>query len=174
MEIGSTSLEALCDIAASFIKGYSSLTVLTQKDQYSGNYIPSTIGMGEVIHGLSAEFLVSAAWSDLELGVRYVLLWCPNFGETRLGLWVCTVAYSSENWQELWGKLEASPSLRFACVCREEGLSITDDQLSPDTFPWSDPSLLAAAVRSDSGEWISHMPEDSVSRIPQNESLSID
>jgi hypothetical protein len=91
----------------------------------------------------------------MKSGVRYVLLYCPHFAASNLSLWLCTVEYTDETWKAFWSELGANVAVRFACVSQEEGLLISDEQLSPDTFPWSDPSLLAAAVRSDSGAWVS-------------------
>ena len=155
MEIGSTSLESLSNIIERSVAGKPSLDVLAWEHQEAMTYVPSVLPLSEVTQRLAAQSFASAMWRDIGGGIRYVLLLCPHFSGSSLSLWVCTIEYTAETWKALWDELGTNPSLRFACVCQDEGLIVSEDQLSPDTFPWSDRSLLAAAVRSDSGEWVS-------------------
>jgi hypothetical protein len=155
MEIGSTSLESLSNIVERSLAGQPSLHLLAWEHRESMTYASSAIPLSDVIQGLAAQSFASAMWRDIGGAIRYVLLYCPHFSNSSLGLWVCTVEYTTDAWTVLWDELGTDPNLRFACVSQDEGLILSDDQLSPDTFPWSDRSLLAAAVRSVSGEWVS-------------------
>jgi hypothetical protein len=155
LEIGSSSLEELRQIVEFNLLGPSGLQVLPWVDRESMTYSSSDLSVSSVMEGLNGRSLASAIWRDVKAGVRYVLIYCPNFAASGLGLWMCTVEYTDETWGTLWGELGSHPSFRFACVSLEEGVLLSDGQLSPDNFPWSDPSLLAAAVRSETGEWVS-------------------
>jgi hypothetical protein len=156
LEIGSPSLGVFSEIVQQNLLGSSGLQILPWAERESMAYSPSELSLREVMDGLVAQSLASAVWREMKSGVRYVLLYCPHFASCGLSLWLCTVEYTDETWKTLWQELEAYPDVRFACVSQDEGLFVSDDQLSPDTFPWSDPSLLAAAVRSVSGAWVSH------------------
>jgi hypothetical protein len=155
LEIGSTSLESLRTIVERNLTEQSSLHVLAWEHRESMTYTPSAIPLSDVIQGLAAQSFASAMWRDIGGAIRYMLLYCPHFSNSNLGLWVCTVEYTTEAWTVSWDELGTDINLRFACVSQDEGLILSDDQLSPDTFPWSDRALLAAAVRSASGEWVS-------------------
>lgn len=155
MEIGSTSLEALSNIVERSVAGQPSLHLLDWGHRESMTYTPSAIPLSDVLQGLTDQSIASAMWRDIGGGIRYLLLYCPRFSNSHLGLWVCTIEYTDEAWKSLWDELGTNPSFRFACVSQDEGLVVSEDQLSPDTFPWSDQSLLAAAVRSASGKWVS-------------------
>lgn len=155
LEIGSTSVKGFSEIIERNLLGSSKLQILLWEQRKSMTYSPSDLSLRDVLNGLVAQALASAVWRDVQLGVRYVLLYCPFFADSSLSLWLCTVEYTGETWRTLWSELGAYPDIRFACVSQEEGLLVSDEQLSPDTFPWSDPSLIAAAVRSPSGTWVS-------------------
>jgi hypothetical protein len=156
LEIGSTSLDVFGEIVeGGSLLGSSSAQVLPWGQRESMVYSPSDLSLGEVLNGLARQSLASAVWRDVQSGIRYVLVYCPHFADSGLDLWLCTIEYTDDTWKTIWNELDAYPDVRFACVSQEEGLLISDAQLSPDTFPWSDPSLLVAAVRSASGAWIS-------------------
>jgi hypothetical protein len=155
LEIGSSSLEVFSDLIERNLLESSSVQVLPWVDREAMTFNPSELSLGGVFDALAHQALASAVWRDMKSGVRYVLLYCPHFAASNLSLWLCTVEYTDETWKAFWSELGANVAVRFACVSQEEGLLISDEQLSPDTFPWSDPSLLAAAVRSDSGAWVS-------------------
>jgi len=154
LEIGSTSLDVLGKIVEQTITGQASIDILEWECRESMVYTPSDLPMSAILQRLSAHSFASALWRDVGSAVRYVLLYCPHFANSSLGLWLCTVEYTDETWRALWSGLGAYPSVRFACVSQEEGLIISDDQLSPDTFPWSDRALIVAAVRSASEAWV--------------------
>jgi len=154
LEIGSSSLETFTSIVERNLVASSELKVLPWQQQSSMMYSPSALSAHEVVRELQNRSLASASWQGTKSGVRYVLLYCPNFAGSDLSLWLCTVEYTGEEWKSLWRELEQYPQLRFACVSQDEGILVSDSQLAPSTFPWDEPSLLAAAVRSQSGEWV--------------------
>jgi hypothetical protein len=155
LEVGSTSIDIFRKIVEQNVTGQSSLDILDWEHRESMIYAPSDLPVSAIMQGLSAQSFASAVWRDGGSGVRYVLLYCPHFSDSSLGLWLCTIEYTDETWRELWSELGAYPSVRFACVSQDEGLIISDDHLSPNTFPWSDRSLIVAAVRSASEAWVS-------------------
>jgi hypothetical protein len=154
LEIGSSSVETFTSIVERNLLASSELRVLPWQQQKAMTYSPSDLSLREVVEGLESRSFASASWREVKSGVRYVLLYCPNFADNDLNLWLCTVEYTGEEWKSLWGELGEYPELRFACVSQDEGILVSGDQLSPETFPWSEPSLLAAAVRSASGSWV--------------------
>jgi hypothetical protein len=84
---------------------------------------------------------------------RHGLFTCPNFNRSKLSSWMGTIELTDDTWQPILTKLMEIPQLRVVCVTEEEGLELTDAQLSASTFPWTDPSILACAVRRDDGSW---------------------
>lgn len=164
LEIGSSSLGLFSEIVGRNLLGSSGLQVLPWVHRESMTFSPSELSLREIMDGLATQSLASAVWRDMRSGVRYVLLYCPHFAASDLSLWLRTVEYTDETWKTFWNELEAYQEVRFACVSQEEGLLLSDDQLSPDTFPWSDPILLVGAVRSESGAWVSRAAASSSSR----------
>ena len=154
LEIGSVSVETFTGLVEGNLLASSELKVLPWQQRRAMTYNSSNLSLREVVEGLRDRSLASASWREVKSGVRYVLIYCPNFADNDLHLWLCTVEYTGEEWKSLWGELGRYPDLRFACVSQDEGIVISDDQLSPETFPWSEPSLLAAAVRSEFGSWV--------------------
>ncbi|WP_035352972.1 hypothetical protein [Edaphobacter aggregans] len=86
--------------------------------------------------------------------IRYGLITCPHFNGQNLSRWMGTIEISSLDWQTIWEQILASPNLELACAAVDEGIELTDETIAQDSFPWSDPSLLAGAIRSVDGTWI--------------------
>jgi hypothetical protein len=158
LEIGSTTIDILKNILEENLMGPTSSDVLTWQERDSMTYSRSDLPVSEVLRQLDEQLLASAVWKNGRSGVRYVLAFSPEFSINNLDLWLCTVEYTDETWTGLWDKLSEDPNVRFACVCEDEGLILTADQISPEMFPWSDSSLVVAGVRSKEGIWVSHQP----------------
>jgi hypothetical protein len=65
-----------------------------------------------------------------------------------------TVEVTGPNWKDIWNLLLAKSDLRFVCVGMEEGIELTDEVLSPETFPWNAWPAVISALRSNDGTWV--------------------
>jgi hypothetical protein len=85
--------------------------------------------------------------------IRYGLLTSPMFNGQPLSKWMGTIEFQTDEWRSTWQELLASTETTAVCVGMEEGIDLNDDILSPDLFPWHEPSLVAGAVRRSDGSW---------------------
>ncbi|HTQ58826.1 MAG TPA: hypothetical protein VMI32_01275 [Candidatus Solibacter sp.] len=83
--------------------------------------------------------------------VRYALILKPYFDGQSLSLYLGTVEYTGRNYEPIWDSLLATQGLAFVCLGLEEGIELTDDQLTLETFPWTSWSLVIAALRDPPG-----------------------
>ena len=80
--------------------------------------------------------------------IRYAFVNCPKFECHPRSTWIGTVEYVGTNYKKLWDDLLTFTGLRFVSVGFEKGLDLDDQSLGADSFPWNNPSLVLAAVRT--------------------------
>lgn len=111
--------------------------------------------LDEVAVDLQAGSVASAIIRTSDPRIRYALITSPKIHVPPLGLWMGTIEIQVEDWSFVWDALVRQSGLRFVCVGLEEGVELSDDQISGETFPWHETGLLAAAVRDDTqADWI--------------------
>ena len=88
--------------------------------------------------------------------IEFSLVHHPSVSGRTLSLYSATFEYTSRNWPVLWNLLLNRPGLRVVSLGMEEGVELSDDMLSPASFPWNKWPVIIAAVRSDKfdAQWV--------------------
>lgn len=85
---------------------------------------------------------------------RYALILKPYFEGQSLSVYLGTIEYTERDYEPIWDLLLATPGLTFVCLGLEEGVELTDAQLTLETFPWREWPVLIAALRdAGTGLW---------------------
>ena len=113
------------------------------------SYADTAKTFDEVLNDLAGGTVASAIIRTSDARIRYALITSPRTHVPPLTLWMGTIEISVENWTFAWEALLKQTGLSFVCVGLEEGIELGDEQISPGTFPWSAPGLVAGAVRTD-------------------------
>jgi hypothetical protein len=118
---------------------------------------PATKEFMEIVSGkLTDGRLVSVTIrTDCE-DIRYGLISRPDSGGYFRSMWMGTVEVTTEDWRRYWDALLRFESLAFVCVGDEEGVELTDENLTVDSFPWDEWPILVGALRAGDGEtgWV--------------------
>lgn len=118
-------------------------------------YARAATALDEVLKDLAAGTALSVTIRNNDHRIRYGLITSPQTHVPQLSLWMGTIEVGVEDWAFVWDLLLTQSELRFVCVGSEEGVELSDEQISVETFPWAEWPLLIGAVRSDKGsEWI--------------------
>jgi hypothetical protein len=108
-----------------------------------------------VVTDLESGIVASAVIRCTDERIRYAHISSPLFNKEGLSKWMGTIELGVETWSFVWDALLGNPGLLFVCVGHEEGVELRDEQLSVDSFPWSEWPLLIGAVRPTQGsEWV--------------------
>ncbi len=83
--------------------------------------------------------------------VRYGLILRPRYGGQKLSSWLGTVELTTEDWRQYWDALLRFEALAFVCASDEEGVALTDCDLTLTSFPWDERQMLAGALRTGEG-----------------------
>jgi hypothetical protein len=81
--------------------------------------------------------------------IRYALVLEPYFANRGTSLYLGTIEYTGDDYRDLWNVLLGLGGLRVVCVGFEEGVELTDEQLTPGSFPWDQWPLIIGAVRDE-------------------------
>jgi len=88
--------------------------------------------------------------------IRYALVLSPFFQGESLSLYFGTIEYTGENYASIWDLLLNTPGLIVVCLGYDEGVELSDAQLSVESFPWGEWPLAIGALRNypSSNSWI--------------------
>jgi hypothetical protein len=88
--------------------------------------------------------------------VEFSLIHHPSTSEGLFSLYSATFEYTARRWSTMWNLLLSCAGLRVVSLGMEEGVELTDDVLTPASFPWNKWPLIIAAVRSDRphADWV--------------------
>jgi hypothetical protein len=89
--------------------------------------------------------------------VTWALLFAPSFGADRARPWTGVVELTHASYRPLFDQLLKNEGLHFLVASEEETLDLTPALIDPETFPWNEPRIIAAAVQTSSrvkAEWI--------------------
>jgi|SRR5579872_5706646 len=152
IEFGAERLETVsAAIKANLVEP---LRISIDSSESEMSYSDTTETLDEVITELAAGSVRSAIIRTSDPRIRYGLITSPRVHVPPLTLWMGTIELGVDDWNFVWDALLRQSGLRFVCVGLEEGVEVSDEQMSPETFPWDVDGLLAAAVRSDvKSEW---------------------
>lgn len=156
IEFGSATLGPVLDAMVSLIAHPSVLEM--QLRSGGGITSPATEG---AIQSLPQKFtnreIASVTFRTEPDEIRYGLILEPCFNGQDLRMWMGTIELTTEGWRQYWDRLLQFDGLIFVCVGDEEGVELTDGNLSISSFPWDEWPLLAAALRSTGemgSEWV--------------------
>ena len=107
----------------------------------------------EAIEAISQKFehgeIVSATFRTESEGVRYGLITAPHYNGQRLSMWLGTVELTAIDWRSYWNALLRLDGLMFVCVGDEEGVELTDDNLTLASFPYNQWPMVVGALRNE-------------------------
>jgi hypothetical protein len=82
----------------------------------------------------------------------------PNFNGQDLAMWMGTIELTANDWRPYWDRLLQFDGLVFTCVGDEEGVELSDQELTVDSFPSDEWPLLVwrLAPRHGKGVGVAH------------------
>ena len=117
-------------------------------------YEPTQHGLDWAAHQISAGQLSSFSLHPMKGGIRYALLNGPGIGGHKRPGYMGTIEYTLTDYIHIWNELLQVNGLGMVCLGHEEGVGFTDEQFTPEDFPWHDNFLVIGAVRSPIGDWV--------------------
>lgn len=120
------------------------------------NYVPAAGDLDWTLHSLQDGTLAAASLRTSTSGIRSVLLMAPNPFGHGLSRWMGSIDFTTpaQHWRDLWSEVLSRGTLMAASLSLDDGIELSDDQLSVDTFPWEESRLVIAAVRAPNGAWV--------------------
>lgn len=162
-EFGADTLEVTSDAMISFMGQPRSMEVVPAAEGNVLKYESANEPFATVADKLRTGALSSVIVRTDVPGIRYGLIMAPRFNGTDLSVWMGTIELATPDWKPLWTFLLSREGLRFVCLGSEEGVELTDTQLSIDTFPWTEWPLVIGALRADpavSNQWFIRSREE--------------
>lgn len=147
IEFGARQLGAVAEAIKLTLARPSRISI--DSTDYEMSYSDTAKAFDEVLSELERGTVASAIIRNNDPRIRYALITSPRTHVPPLTLWMGTIEIGLDNWTFAWEALLKQLGLCFVCIGLEEGVELGDEQISPETFPWSAHGLLAAAVRKD-------------------------
>ena len=156
IEFGSPTLGPVLDAMLLLIEQPSVLEIELRSG--GGMRSPATIASLEAIPQQFAAREIALVTFRTEIDkIRYGLILEPRFKGQDLTMWMGTIELTTTEWRPYWDRLLQFDGLAFVCVGDEEGVELSDQDLSVASFPWDEWPLLAAALRgsdAQGAEWV--------------------
>ena len=156
IEFGSATLDPVLDAMVSLIEQPSVLEMELRSG--GGMTSPATQwAIGALSQKFADREIASVTFRTEVEGIRYGLILEPRFNGQDLAMWMGTIELTTEEWHRYWKILLQFDGLAFVCVSDEEGVELSDGNLSVSTFPWDEWPVLAAALRDNEGkgsDWV--------------------
>jgi hypothetical protein len=127
------------------------------RNESSGpNYVPADGDWDWTFRHLQDGTLAAAILRTSTPGIRLALLTAPNIFGGHLSHWVGTIDFTApaQNWRSVWSTALHHERLVAASLSLDDGIDLSDDQLSVDKFPWQESRLVIAGVRAANGAWV--------------------
>jgi hypothetical protein len=120
------------------------------------NYVPAAGDLDATLRSLKDGTLAVASLRTSKPGIRSALLMAPNIFDGRLSRWMGSVDFTApaQNWRSVWATVFRHERLLAASLSLDDGIELSDEQLSVDAFPWQESRLVIAAVRAADGAWV--------------------
>jgi hypothetical protein len=120
------------------------------------NYVPTAEDWDSSLRRLREGTLAAAIIRTSTPGIRFGLVTAPNVFGGRLSQWVGTVDFAApaQDWRTVWSTVLRDERLLAASLSLDDGIELSDEQLSVDRFPWEESRLVVAAVRGADGTWM--------------------
>jgi hypothetical protein len=114
-------------------------------------YRRTDLTLAEVLERMGRGEIVSLRAAPREGPISLLLVFAPGFGEESTAMWVLSVELATENYRALFDRLRSVGGVAFVAVTAEETLDIDGASVTSETFPWSSPRLILAAVADRTG-----------------------
>ena len=120
------------------------------------NYVPAAGDLDSTLRSLQDGTLAAAILRTSTPGVRLAVLSAPNVFGGRLSQWVGPIDFTApaQNWRPIWSTALRHERVLAASLSLDDGIELSDEQLSVDKFPWQESRLVIAAVRAANGAWV--------------------
>lgn len=157
IEFGAPALSPVLNAVLSVVERP---TMLDESFPSGGGYrVPATKDALDAIPQRFADRKLSSVTIRTDaVGIRYGLVMEPHFSGQGLAMWMGTIELTANDWRPYWDRILKFEGLVFACVGDEEGVELSDQELTVDSFPWDRWPLLVGAVRHSTGgeelEWL--------------------
>lgn len=150
IEFGATEIDPVFNAVLTLVENPSLLDVSLRSG--GSVSIPATEGnLNEVHQQFVQGEITSATIRTGVTDIRYGLLLAPHFDGQDLSLWMGTIELTTDDWHPYWEKLLKLDGLVVVCTGEEEGVELTDGNLTVTSFPWEEWPLLIGALRDDTG-----------------------
>lgn len=150
IEFGSQTFGPVRDAMLSLIG--TPIAIDTEFRSGGGETCPATEHALEAISRRFADGQIASVTFRTESGgVRYGLILQPRYSGQNLSMWMGTLELTTKDWRRYWDALLQFDALAFVCVGDEEGVELTDDDLTVNSFPWDEWPMLAGALRAGEG-----------------------
>lgn len=146
IEFGAETVRAIAEAITRVLLAPYDISV--DEPQRECNYVSVDKPLSLVIDDLEKGAVASAIIRGRDERIRYALITRPRFNKSKLSKWMGTIEVTFEDWSFAWESLLEQNDLLFVCVGEEEGVELSDEQLGPDAFPWTQWPLLIGAIRS--------------------------
>ncbi len=153
LEFGAAELVPVVEVLVSLM-GSPDIIEVAANQPDGPKYGRTAEELSKVVDDLRDGRLMSAILRSQAPDVRYGLIIRPHFFGQQLSLWMGTIESTSPDWKPMWRAVLSNDQLRFACIGSEEGVELSDDRLSVDTFPWQEWPMIIGALRSGGGSWV--------------------
>lgn len=127
------------------------------RNESSGpSYVPAAKDLEGTLRSLQDGTVGAAILRTSTPGFRLALLTAPNVFRGLLSQWVGTLDFTTpaQDWRKVWSTALRHDGLRAASLSLDDGIELSNEQLSVDTFPWQESRLVIAAVRAADGAWV--------------------
>jgi hypothetical protein len=120
------------------------------------NYVSAPADLDATLRSLQDLTIAVVSLQTSTPGIQNVLLMAPNILGGRLSRWMGSIDFTTpaQNWGSVWSIAIRNTPLVAASVSLDDGIELSDEQLTYEKFPWQEPRLVIGAVRAANGEWI--------------------
>ncbi len=146
IEFGAPTLGTIMDATLSVI---GTPTVIEIELRSGGGQVFAMDYLETLSRQLTDGQVLSATFRTESKEVRYGLIIRPHYGGQNRSIWMGTVELVTTEWRPYWEALLQFDGLSFVCVGDEEGVELTDDNLTVTSFPWDEWPLLVGALRAE-------------------------
>jgi len=125
-------------------------------DPSGPNYVAAAGDLDATLRSLQDGTIAVASLRTSKPGIRSALLMAPNIFGGRLARWMGSIDFTApaQNWRSVWSTALSHERLAAASLSLDDGIELSDEQLSIDRFPWQESRLLIAGVRAADGAWV--------------------
>jgi hypothetical protein len=120
------------------------------------NYVVAAGDLDATLRSLEDGTLAVASLRTSKPGIRSAVLMAPNIFGAQFARWMGSIDFTAaaRDWRGIWSTALRHERLLAASLSLDDGIELSDEQLSVDKFPWQESRLVIAAVRAGDGAWV--------------------